>query len=257
MKSTDIKKVYNTWEAKNKIFEPDFKEPLLDFVDQIASLLSPGDFYYYIVNFATYKMEFVSDGVKKVLGIKPDEFSIDRLFSLMHPEDLKNLHIKERAAINFKLEKIPIEDITKYKTVYLMRMQLDDNTEKVLLHQSKALSVSKDGKVQQVMGVHTDVSHFNVINDHKVSFIGFKRPNYYYDEKNDTFNLIANVDTVFSKREKEVLNAIAKGKKNSEIAHYLHISIHTINTHKRNILRKTNCKNTPELIAKCLREGII
>ncbi len=37
----------------------------------------------------------------------------------------------------------------------------------------------------------------------------------------------------------------------------LAVSPHTINTHKRNILKKSNCKNTTELITKCIIEGII
>ncbi|MFI1773212.1 LuxR C-terminal-related transcriptional regulator [Thalassobellus citreus] len=257
MRKPDVKKVFEVWETKNKISKPDLKEPDLHLVDQISSLFSLGDFYYYIINFVTYKMEFVSEGVKKVLGINPEEFSLEKYFSLLHPEDVADLHRKEQAAIIFKLEKIPIKDITKYKTVYLIRMLLADNTEKTLLHQAKAISVSKDGKVQQVIGIHTDVTHFNIINDNKVSFIGYKCPNYYYDEKNDTYNILENLNSIFTKREKEILNEIAKGKNSSEIAKNLNVSSHTINTHKRNILQKTNCKNTSELIAKCIREGII
>ncbi|MEW4925034.1 LuxR C-terminal-related transcriptional regulator [Algibacter sp. 2305UL17-15] len=257
MRSADLKKVYDVWEAKNKIFEPDFKAPVLDFVDQIASLFSPGDFYYYILNFATYKMEFVSEGVKNVLNIDPDEFSVDRFFSLMHPKDMEDLHKKERASVNFKLEKIPVEDMTKYKTVYLMRLRLDDGSEKTILHQSKTISISKDGKIQQTMGIHTDVTHFNIINDHKVSFIGFKRPNYYYDEKNDTFNLTPHIDSVYTKREKQILKEISKGKCLNNIAETLKISAHTINTHRKNILKKNECKNMAELITTCIREGTI
>lgn len=41
------------------------------------------------------------------------------------------------------------------------------------------------------------------------------------------------------------------------MATYFNVSPHTINTHKRNILKKSHCKNTAELVAKCIREGVI
>ena len=50
-----------------------------------------------------------------------------------------------------------------------------------------------------------------------------------------------------SDREKDVLVCLAKGLKNSEIADQLHISIHTVITHRKNIVRKTGIKSVSAL----------
>ncbi len=50
-------------------------------------------------------------------------------------------------------------------------------------------------------------------------------------------------------REKEILKWLVQGKSSQEIAQYLHISRHTVDTHRRKILKKTMSKNTLELIS--------
>lgn len=49
-----------------------------------------------------------------------------------------------------------------------------------------------------------------------------------------------------SLRETEILSLIQQGKSSKEIADYLHISINTVNNHRKNILKKTNSKNIHE-----------
>ena len=52
-----------------------------------------------------------------------------------------------------------------------------------------------------------------------------------------------------SEREKEVLNFVLKGFTSKEIAQKLFISKTTVDTHRRNILKKTGIKSTTELMA--------
>lgn len=53
-----------------------------------------------------------------------------------------------------------------------------------------------------------------------------------------------------SEREKEVIGLLVQGLSSYEIAEKLFLSKHTVDTHRRNILRKTDSKNTAHLIAK-------
>ena len=58
-----------------------------------------------------------------------------------------------------------------------------------------------------------------------------------------------------SNQEKKILSYLVKGKSSKEIAKELFISSHTIDTHRSNLLEKTNCLNTTALItyAKLVR----
>lgn len=53
---------------------------------------------------------------------------------------------------------------------------------------------------------------------------------------------------VITRREKEVLDLIAEGLTNNEIAKQLFIGITTVDTHRKNLLIKFNAKNTASLI---------
>jgi two-component system LytT family response regulator len=53
---------------------------------------------------------------------------------------------------------------------------------------------------------------------------------------------------MLSEREKSVLNYVLEGKSSSEIARLLYISINTVNTHRRNILKKTGARSVIELL---------
>ncbi len=60
-----------------------------------------------------------------------------------------------------------------------------------------------------------------------------------------------------SPREMEVLQHIAKGYTNAEIADKLFNSKRTIETHRQNLLQKTKCKNTATHITYAFRKGLI
>jgi DNA-binding NarL/FixJ family response regulator len=60
-----------------------------------------------------------------------------------------------------------------------------------------------------------------------------------------------------TKREGEVLELVASGKSNQEVADELFISIKTVETHKTNILEKLGLRNTAELVKYAIKHNII
>ncbi len=60
-----------------------------------------------------------------------------------------------------------------------------------------------------------------------------------------------------SKREKEVLILIAKGKSNKEIADILNLSINTVITHRKNIIQKTGIKTVAGLTIFAYSQGYL
>ncbi|RSK37254.1 response regulator [Hymenobacter metallilatus] len=60
-----------------------------------------------------------------------------------------------------------------------------------------------------------------------------------------------------SGREREVLRLIAEGLTNAEIAEKLFTSKRTIETHRQNIIEKTQAKNTAALIRYAMNHGLI
>jgi DNA-binding NarL/FixJ family response regulator len=66
----------------------------------------------------------------------------------------------------------------------------------------------------------------------------------------DSFDLLTS-------REREVLQLIAEGNSNKEIAQSLCLSLYTVETHRGNILAKLNLHSAADLILFAIRRGLI
>jgi DNA-binding NarL/FixJ family response regulator len=58
-------------------------------------------------------------------------------------------------------------------------------------------------------------------------------------------------------REREILQLIAEGKSNKDIANLLGLSVYTVESHRSNLMGKLNLRGLPELILFAVRRGII
>jgi two-component system response regulator NreC len=58
-------------------------------------------------------------------------------------------------------------------------------------------------------------------------------------------------------REREVLQLLAEGKNNKEVAGILNLSLYTVETHRSNIFQKLNLHSGAELILYAIRKGVI
>ena len=58
-------------------------------------------------------------------------------------------------------------------------------------------------------------------------------------------------------REREMLQLVAEGRTNKEVASLLNISLTTVETHRTHILQKLGLHSVPELILYAVRKGII
>ena len=61
----------------------------------------------------------------------------------------------------------------------------------------------------------------------------------------------------FTNREIQIIELIAEGIENIEIAKKLFISIRTVETHRKNILLKMNCKNFYKVISYSFKNNIL
>ena len=58
-------------------------------------------------------------------------------------------------------------------------------------------------------------------------------------------------------REKQVLQLIAQGKSNKEIASLLDLSVNTVSVHRANLMEKMNIHRTAELVLFAIRKGLV
>ena len=70
------------------------------------------------------------------------------------------------------------------------------------------------------------------------------------DGVSDTFDLLTT-------REKEVLQLLAEGKTNKEVAAILDVSLYTVESHRTNLMQKLNLHNTAEIVLYAVRKNLV
>jgi DNA-binding NarL/FixJ family response regulator len=67
---------------------------------------------------------------------------------------------------------------------------------------------------------------------------------------NDSYDLLTG-------REKEVLQLLAEGRSNKEVATELELGLSTVETHRSNLMQKLGLHNTAEIVLYAVRKGLI
>lgn len=80
---------------------------------------------------------------------------------------------------------------------------------------------------------------------------------YFSFEASKTLQKTADTSIILTRREKEVLELIATGLTNNEIATKLFVSSTTVDTHRKNLLTKFEVKNTASLVRKAVQMQMI
>ncbi len=174
--------------------------------------------------------------------------TIDKLYELIHPQDQEFVMQFSFSSINF----------------------MNDKGIKLLSDQSKVIfrARGKGGKSYYLQrhGVASGsingrlVSNFSFLED-----LTWMRTTpctwQLMGPRSETFDFkipeIVQFTNTLSPREIEVLRLIAKGFQSSDVCRMLSISKHTVNTHPKNMLRKLEVANTPELLTLARDMGLI
>ena len=247
----EAKKIWEKMAAGSLVKQTNL-EPVI--LKKLLNIFNVGDYYYYIFNVPLFTFEFVSPEMEKILGYNISDFNIPFLIEKVHPEDISWFLDFESAALEF-LKTLPIEKVLKYKIRYDYRLKKVDGNYIRILHQAITITQGDKGEVARALGVHTDITHIKKEGKPVLSFIGLEGEPSYIDV--NIKKKFAPSNDFLSKREKEILGYLISGKSSMQIAMSLFISKDTVDTHRRNMIRKASCSNTGELIANAVKFGYI
>lgn len=221
---------------------------------KMLSFFQVGDYYYYLFNLQTHQFDMVSPEVAQVLGYAQADYTVDVLLESIHPEDAPLFIAIEQEITRFFSEQVA-ERIPNYKVRYDYRVRKHDGSYARLLQQMAVFDVDERGAPIRTLGVHTDISYLKEFGRPVLSFIGLNGYPSYTDVPYAEASEQAAIP--LSKREREILYCLVEGKSSEEISKQLHLSLHTVVTHRKNILSKTGCTNTAALISFAIRRGLI
>lgn len=252
MKLEILNEVLNIWGNSTSIETANTALCDLEAQKKLLNVFAVGDYYYFIFNNKESKFDFISEEVENVLGYKPGEMNVPMLINKIHPDDQPWVLKIENKVTEF-ISSLSLEQILNYKFRYDYRIQKSNGDYIRILQQIITLQHDEIGGVMKSFVIHTDISSLKTEGNSVVSFIGLNGEPSFINIEIDKYCPISS--TFLTNREQEILLLLVNGKETKEIALKLNISDNTVSTHRKNILFKTESRNTPELLATAIRKG--
>jgi len=221
---------------------------------KLINFFQVGDYYYMVFNPPEMVIEYASDSMTQHLGYSKEEFNLEKLMEIIHPDDLPNF-INFEATVTKFWQQLPPGKVMKYKSRYDYRIRKKNGVYIRILQQIITIQSDEEGAVLRTFVVHTDITHLKTTNKMMLSFIGMEGEPSYIDVKPE--KRFSTTKELLTKREREILLLISRYHTSAEIADLLSISILTVSTHRKNIFKKTGTKTPLQLITLALEKGWI
>jgi len=226
----------------------------LEIYKRLLNFFQAGDYFYFIFNVKNVAFDLVSPQVETILGYAPSSVTIPLFMDCIHPEDRPWFLAFETRTAMF-LSELPIQKLMKYKVRYDFRFKKKNGDYIRVLHQVAVVEHDETGGIIRTLGVHTDITHLKREGRPVMSFIGIEGEPSYLDI--DVKSKFIENKKILTNREKEILKLLMEGKLSKEVSDILNISKQTVDTHRKNMLRRNSLNNTGELIGKAIKQGWI
>ena len=224
----------------------------IDLYKKLLVLFQIGDFCYGVFNFHKLDFDFISNEVTSLLGYTPEEINAALILEIVHPDDRAWFLSCQDISGQF-LMGLPPNRQMKYKLRFDCRYRKKTGEYIRLMLQVVVIHADDKGGIIRPLLVFTDISSLKQHGKPVLSYIGMEGEPSYLDV--DVAGTLLQKSNILSRREKEVLFELTKGKASKEIAAILGISKETVDRHRKNMLHKHNLRNTGELIGKAIRDG--
>jgi DNA-binding CsgD family transcriptional regulator len=218
----------------------------------------------YILDYTSKKYLYVDEACYNIFGYKGSYFmegGLEFYTNKLHPLDFEILNNKI-FPVNFDfIKQVPAAEYPDYIFSYNHRAQ-NVRGEYVKVLQRHSFIPGQDNEFPAgVIGVIFNLSHFKAdisithtiektvsCNGSIVNELIFKKTYLVYD---------SSIQQKLSERELEILKYMADGFNSKQIAGNLNLSINTINNHRKNMLKKMDCKTSSQLLKKIINDGIL
>jgi DNA-binding CsgD family transcriptional regulator len=137
------------------------------------------------------------------------------------------------------------EQLKLFKSIYDYEMKGGDGSIRRILEENIALKTNQEGQIIHFLAYISKISHLKSEGKQHIHLSGGNKARLF--ELNHRLHTIEEL-VLPSKRELEVALLLGKGYISEAIAQQLFISVHTVNTHRQNLLRKLRMSDATELI---------
>lgn len=255
MISKDIKQIYST------IFKS-YGNPILEkHINKIIELdtyLPYNSTFFCITNTQTLSFEYISKNMFSCIGLDTStlkEKGMRFFWNRIHPDDIEPWLQALNELMNFTINDISFEKRKQTSYTWNYRFKNAKNEYVTIVQNTTPLEFDIDGK--PIMGL----AHYTVL-DTKINMqicASAKILNVNNEYETKYFNNFSQklLTNGVSNRERDIIRLLLLNHSSKEIAEKLFITSNTVDTHRRNILKKLNISTTGELVALLKMNEII
>ena len=187
---------------------------------------------------------YLDSAIQDVLGYRADEVKkvgLAFLDKVVHENDRRPVFELLNRVWDFLLSQ-PTPFRKQYTISIDYRLRHAEGNYIHLIQQNNILTTDSAGNVVYSMGTCFDITHWQKSTPCTLNL-------YYNNTLLEQWKASPpEAIKTISRREREVVSEVCSGKTSAEVDEKLNISTHTVNTHRKTIMRKLGIKGTPALV---------
>ncbi|WP_179354056.1 LuxR C-terminal-related transcriptional regulator [Winogradskyella vidalii] len=227
---------------------PFLKEHIKKFIE-LDEYLPYSSTFFCVTNTQNLTFEFVSKNYTSCLGLDPNELKVHGMryfWSRIHPDDIDAWLNALNQLMEFTLDNFLVDQRKATNYTWNFRIKNKEGIYVNIVQNTTPLVLDSEGK--PIIGLaHYTVLNSNIKMDITASAKLLNANNEYETKFFNNFSQKLLNDGI-SKRERDVIRLLVLNQSSKEISKKLNISSHTVDTHRRNILKKLKISSTGELI---------
>ncbi|KOY51795.1 response regulator transcription factor [Polaribacter dokdonensis] len=248
-----FKEVFETYKEYDGTIVADHIQKLRE----LDAYLPPMQSFFIVTNTSKQTYEFVSKNFEHTLGLSAEKMTTEGIkywFSHFNPENLPVFLSMLEELMNFTMTKVKKKERPRLSYTWNICVKNSNNDYVNIVEHQTPIYFDNQGK--PIIGI----THCSVI-DEKVkkpiiASIKILNDNNEYETlfyKNYSQLLLS---ASVTSREQDIIRLLSLNNSSKEIAKKLSISIHTVNTHRKNILNKLKLKSSSELVTYFLNNQL-
>lgn len=218
---------------------------------ELEKLMEQNDQFIYIADAIRMEILFTSKRSIDMIGVPSENVSFYHFMERTHASDIQRLNIG-RAKLLKKSQDIFISG--KGSTLMSTNFRVRNGKGKYsnYLMQNYLFFSSTPYKTVFFLKVHTNIDWCKKLKHGYHYYIGNDMSNFRYPDQE-----LLQMGNIFTKREFEIIKLIETGLSTEQISEQLSLSQYTVNTHRGNILKKTEKAHFSELIYDLKERGVL
>jgi hypothetical protein len=218
---------------------------------KLEELTEQNDQFFYAGDIMQMKFFFTSKRSIQMMGVDPDVLSPYHFFEATHTDDMERQTLG-RAKL-FKLAHdlyMAEKGFTIFSTNFKIRNPGGNYSN--LLFQMYLFYSTIPYKSVFLLKIHTNIDGAKKMKRGFHYYLGNDLSNFRYPDEE-----LLSLGIPFSDREFEIIRLVESGLNSEQIADKLFLSVHTVNTHRKNILAKAEKPSMSELIYDLMISGVL